>query len=335
MKYNFAFLKKILIVFLAVVLCLHCFTGCKKLFGKAEPTGAEVGNNDKAPATAIVTVPGNTSDSPTAAPTEIPTEPPIEREKITIHFLDVGQGDSAFIELPGGKTMLIDASVSKASDKIVSFISQKGYDKIDYLVATHPHADHIGGMQAVVEAFDIGEIYMPRATTNTKTYENLLLAIADKGMKIKAASAGKTICEGVEIIAPNSDKYDEMNDYSVVVKITHDNRKFLFMGDAEVLSEKEIMTAGFDVSADVVKVGHHGSGTSSSEAFVKATGAKYAIFSVGEGNSYNHPHHFIVERWEKSGAAVYRTDLSGDIEVVSDGVSLEVKVLGGNYANNN
>lgn len=325
MKHNFAYLKKILLVLFALVLCLNCFTGCKKIFGKAEPTGAEGGNNDRAPSTAIV------SDTPTESPTELP----VQKEKIKIHFLDVGQGDSAFVELPEGKTMLIDASVSKASDKIISFISQKGYDKIDYLVATHPHADHIGGMKAVVEAFDIGEIYMPKATTNTKTYENLLLAIADKGMKIKAARAGMTICDGVEIIAPNSEKYDEMNDYSVVIKITHHNRKFLFMGDAEVLSEREIMTAGFDVSADVVKVGHHGSGTSSGEDFVKATGAKYAIFSVGEGNSYNHPHHFIVERWEKSGAAVYRTDLSGDIEVISDGVSLDVKVLGGSYANNN
>lgn len=244
--------------------------------------------------------------------------------QLRITFLDVGQGDSSFIEFPEGKTMLIDASEASAEDTIINFIKEKGYSKIDYIVATHPHADHIGGMRAVIEEFDIGEVYMPKVMTDTKTYEKLLTAISEKGLKIKTAKAGVSICEGVSFIAPNAEKYEELNDYSAVLKIVHENNKFLFMGDAEVLSENEILNAGFDVSADVIKVGHHGSGTSSGEDFVNAVGAKYAVFSLGTGNRYNHPHTFIVERWENSGAKIYRTDIDGNITVDSSGSDIKV-----------
>lgn len=310
---NIANLKRLFILLISVVMMVLSFNACVK----KKPI-----NNTETP---------QITEKPTQTPSQNPTQTPVPEttsmpsgEKITITYLDVGQGDSAFIELPEGKTMLIDASESKASDDIISFISGKGYKKIDYLVATHPHADHIGGMKEVIESFDIGEIYMPKASTNTKTYEKLLLAIADKGKKIKAASAGMTICEGVDILAPNADKYEDLNNYSVVIKITNGNHKFLFMGDAETISENEIMNAGFDVSADVIKVGHHGSGTSSGTNFVKATGAKYAVFSVGEGNSYNHPHTFIVERWQNAGATILRTDLNGNITVISDGANINV-----------
>lgn len=308
---KFIFKKYVAAIFLTLVvmLSLSLFSGCQNIFSKS--------NKDKEST--------NTQESAniaTEAATATATATPMD--DINITFLDVGQGDSSFIEFADGKCMLIDAGVSKSSDLIIDFINNKGYSRIDYLVATHPHADHIGGMKAVVEAFDIGEIYMPAAVTNTKTYENLLTAIADKGMKIKAAKAGMEICSGVNIIAPNSNKYDEMNDYSVVIKITYGEHGFLFMGDAEVLSENEIIAADYDVSADVIKVGHHGSGTSSGEAFVNKTGAKYAIFSVGKDNNYNHPHTFIVERWKAAGAEIFRTDISGNISIVSDGVSLMV-----------
>lgn len=245
--------------------------------------------------------------------------------KITVTFLDVGQGDAAFIELPNGKTMLVDAGPADAADTVVQVIQQKGYTKVDYLVATHPHADHIGGMRQVVHTFDIGEIYMPKAATNTKTYEKLLTEISDKGLRIKSAKAGMIICEGVEILAPNAVKYEELNNYSVVLRVTNGAHRFLLMGDAETLSETEILNAGFDPAADVVKVGHHGSGTSSGNDFVSAVHAKYAVFSVGKGNSYNHPHTFVVTKWQNAGANIYRTDETGTVTFQSDGSVLTVQ----------
>lgn len=249
-----------------------------------------------------------------------------DKESFISHYIDVGQSDSEFIELPNGKTMLIDAGISQYGEKIVEYIEDLGYDKIDYLVATHPHADHIGGMKTVVEAFDIGEVYMPKASTNTKTYENLLEAIQDKGLKIKTAKSGVEILdEGnltIDMLAPNSSEYDDLNNYSAVIKITYKNNTFLYMGDAEKLSEDEIES---DVSADVVKVGHHGSSSSSSSDFVERVSPQYAIISVGEGNSYNHPNESVVKRWEKNGAEVLRTDEKGTIVVTSDGDEITVK----------
>lgn len=329
---NLVFFKKVFLLFVTVTICISCLVGCVGMFSLEEHgSGNDKANNAVSGNTAAKETGNIITNESEVTETASPTNAPVldgnnaaDNKSLKITYLDVGQGDSAFVELSNGKTMLIDASETIASDDIISYISECGYKKIDYLVATHPHADHIGGMRAVVEAFDIGEIYMPKVSRNTLTYERLLLSIASKNLRIKAATAGMSICEGVDIIAPNSEKYEDLNNYSIVIKITHGNRKFLFMGDAEALSENEIMSAGFDVSADVVKVGHHGSGTSSTESFIKATGAKYAVFSVGEGNSYNHPHSFVVERWQNAGAGIYRTDLSGNISVTSDGVNINI-----------
>ena len=248
-------------------------------------------------------------------------------EKLLVsHYIDAGQSDSEFIELPNGETMLIDAGTSNYGEKIADYITNLGYDEIDYLIATHPHADHIGGMKEIVESFDIGTVYMPKASTNTKTYENLLTAIQDKGLKIKTAKAGVTILEDgnltIDILAPNSSKYDDLNNYSAVVKIVYKGNNFLYMGDAEKLSEDEITS---DVSADVVKVGHHGSSSSSSKDFVEKVSPRYAIISVGEGNSYNHPNESVVKRWEDIGAEVFRTDKCGTTVITSDGENITVK----------
>lgn len=249
-----------------------------------------------------------------------------DRTLIT-HYIDVGQGDSEFIEFPNGKTMLIDAGPTDAGQTVVDKIKELGYSKIDYLIGTHPHADHIGGMRTVVNSFDIGEIYMPKISTNTKTYEKLLTAIQDKGLKIKTAKAGIEIINeddlSVNMIAPVRENYDKnnLNLYSAVITVKFGDTKFLFMGDAEEENEKEITD---DVSADVIKVGHHGSNTSSSEEFVEKVSPKYAIFSLGEGNSYHHPHTKIVQRWENIGAEILRTDQKGTITIKSDGSKIQV-----------
>lgn len=248
-------------------------------------------------------------------------------EDLKVHFLDVGQGDSIFIELPTNETILIDASIKDASNKIINYLREENVSKIDYVFATHPHSDHIGGMSAVIKAFDIGQIYMPKAVTTTKTYENLLLTIKDKNLKIKTAKAGNTIIDTDDlklvVLAPNQDSYESLNNYSIVLKLTYKEKSFLFMGDAETLSEKEITG---DVQADVLKVGHHGSRTSTSQAFLNKVNPSYAVISVGLNNDYKHPHQEVIDRLEKKNIKIYRTDQNGDIIFTTDGYNIDVKV---------
>lgn len=244
---------------------------------------------------------------------------------IKIHYIDVGQGDSIFIELPNKQSMLIDAGESSKGNIVASYISNMGYSKIDYIVGTHPHTDHIGGLAHIINSFSISKVYMPKSVSTSKTYENLLNTIAQKGLKITSAKAGVNIINdgmlSVNIIAPTKE-YSDLNNSSAVVKITYGNRQFLFMGDVETKSENNIIS---NVSADVIKVGHHGSDTSSGQAFVNKVKPKYAIIMVGSNNKYGHPYQTIVDRWSNSGAKVYRTDISGNIIVISDGNSLDIK----------
>ena len=249
----------------------------------------------------------------------------IENASIKSHYINVGQGDSIFIELPDNECMLIDAGEADSGKKIVEYITQLGYNKIDYLIATHPHADHIGGMKYVVNTFDIGLIYMPKVTTNTSTYINLLKAIDSKGLKIKSAKAGINIIDKedfkIDILAPNNDKYEDLNDYSVVIKLVYKNISYLYMGDAEKISENEIKS---DVSANVIKVGHHGSDSSSSLSFLKKVNPSIAIIQVGENNVYGHPKKVVLDRYLKLGTKIYRNDLNGNIVVSTDGEKLSI-----------
>lgn len=256
-------------------------------------------------------------------------EPVQSDSEVRVTVLDVGQGDSIFIELPDNRCMLIDSGESEYGDTVADYISSAGYKKIDYLVATHPHADHIGGMKKAVTSFDTGKIYMPRASADTKTFEKLLKAIDDKGLKINTAKAGVSILAednlSIDIIAPNSESYEELNNYSAVIKLTYGKVKFLFMGDAEKESEGEITA---DVSADFVKVGHHGSKTSSGEEFVSRVGARVAAVSVAEENDYNLPNEATLSRWRQSGAEVMMTKDKGNIVAETDGESLTVNGQG-------
>ena len=243
-----------------------------------------------------------------------------------VHYIDVGQGDSTFIELPNNKTMLIDAGESSKGQVVANYIKSLGYSKIDYLVGTHPHTDHIGGLAYIINNFTIGNIYIPKAVSTSKTYENLLNTISQKGLKVITAKAGVNILNDsslkIDIIAPNSDYYSDLNNYSAVIKLTYGNRKFLFMGDAEIKSENEIMT---DVSADVIKIGHHGSDTSSGQSFVNKVKAKYVVIMVGNNNQYSHPYQTTIDRWKNIGATIYRTDLNGTIVITTDGTNIEIK----------
>jgi len=262
------------------------------------------------------------------------TDSNLEGELLKVNFIDVGQGDSIFIELPNGETMLIDAGERNYDKKVISYIDTLGYKSIDYVVGTHPHTDHIGGLEAVIKNYDIGKIYMPKKSSNSKTFINLLNTIKDKGLKINTAKSGVSIIDSdaldVDIISPTKE-YNDANNNSAVVKITYINRCFLFMGDAEIESEKSITD---NIECDVVKIGHHGSDTSSSDAFVKNTHAKYAVISVGNGNIYKHPYESTIKKWENIGAEVLRTDELGDIVISTNGNELSINNKLVNYVDN-
>lgn len=255
---------------------------------------------------------------------ETTSEP--QKDVLNVHFLDVGQGDSIFIELPDEKTMLIDAGENYHGEGIKNYIGDCGYSKIDYLIATHPHADHIGSMTYIVRNMDIGSIYMPKAAANTKTYENLLESILNKGLKITSAKAGLTIAKDsdytINVVAPVTIDEDNLNNSSAVIKLTYKDNTFLFMGDAE---EKELETITADISADVLKVGHHGSNTSTTEDFLNAVNPTYAVISLGEDNSYGHPHKKTLNLLEEFNCKVYRTDIDKTVVFSSDGKTISVK----------
>ncbi len=248
----------------------------------------------------------------------------IDSQKLVVHFLDVGQGDSEFIELPNGKCMLIDASEKEYSDEIIEAVSDYGYSRLDYVVGTHPHTDHIGGLADVINHFDIGEIYMPKASSASKTFERLLTAVSDKNLQINTAKAGKSIYSDdeikIDILSPIGDEYDDLNNYSAVVRISYGSNSFLFTGDAEALVENEMLDECYSqLDCDVLKIGHHGSNTSSTLSFLDAVSPTYAVISCGEGNSYGHPHDEVLMRLADVGASVYETDIDGTVTISCDG----------------
>lgn len=260
-------------------------------------------------------------------------------EKLKVHYIDVGQGDSIFIQLPNGQTSLIDGGPGSSSKTVVNYLKKQNVKKIDYLVVTHPHEDHIGGLPEVIKNFDIGKIYMPDVTHTTKAFENLLVAIKNKGKKITITKAGDVLIDEknikYEALAPNSDSYDNLNNYSIVLKLKYKNNAFLFMGDAEKPSEDEILAAGYDIKADVIKVGHHGSNSSSGGKFITNVSPKHAVVSCGKGNSYGHPHKETVNRFIGNNIKLYRTDRDGTIVFTSDGDKIAVVKLWSQQKSNN
>jgi len=249
---------------------------------------------------------------------------------LKVHYIDIGQGDSIFIELPNGEKALIDGGPRSSEETLLNYLDEQGVERIDYLVATHPHEDHIGGLDGVINNYDIGKIYMPDVVHTTKTFENLLLAIQDKGYKITRAMAGDTIVDmeglGLYILAPEEDAdWEDLNNYSVVVRLEYKNNSFLFTGDAEKDSEDIMISKGYDLKAEVLKVGHHGSTTSTTDEFLDRVDPKYAIISCGADNKYGHPHKEILAKLEEKNIEIYRTDIDGTIVVKSDGKSISFK----------
>lgn len=243
-----------------------------------------------------------------------------------VHYIDVGQADCELMTC-GDDVVMIDAGETDSYNTIDSYLKINNVSHIDYLILTHAHADHIGSADDIINNYDVGNVIMTRLTEeNTPTsdvYANLLNALSNSDAKVYAAKPGD-VYElenfSFEILGPVKD-YKELNNTSVVVKATFGNTKFLFEGDAEAKSEKDILAAGYDVSADVIKLGHHGSRTSSDLDYLRAVNPQAAVISCGVNNSYKHPHPETIAKLDSLSIPYYRTDVRGNIVVECDGNS--------------
>ncbi len=240
-----------------------------------------------------------------------------------VHFIDVGQGDCSLI-MCDGKTMLIDGGESSASSKVYAYLKAHGIEYLDYIVATHAHSDHIGGLSGALNYAAVGTALCPVSEYDSETFSSFEKYLGKQGVQITIPKAGESFMLGsalIEVLSPQYD-YDEPNDTSIVLKVSYGETSFLFTGDAERTAEADILAAGYDLSATVLKVGHHGSDTSTSYPFLREIIPKYAVIQVGKDNSYGHPTEDTMSRLRDADVTVYRNDLHGTIICSSDGQSV-------------
>lgn len=251
-------------------------------------------------------------------------------DMINVHYIDVGQGDCTLV-VCGGETLLIDAGENGHEQQIINYLNSVGVKKLDYVVATHQHSDHIGGIPEVLENFGANNIIMPRLTeaqtpTNS-TYTAFLKAIQKSGAKVISSKVGAEYTLGgatFKIFGPVTNDAEDINNMSVVVKVTYGENMFLFTGDAETEEEKEVIETGANLDCDVFHAGHHGSYTSSSKDFLNAVTPEICIISCGADNDYGHPHDAALKRIKKHTQDIYRTDICGSIVITGDGSTLSV-----------
>ena len=245
-------------------------------------------------------------------------------ENLVVYFLDVGQADAAILQC-GDEVMMIDGGESSDSSLIYSYLTKTlGITHIDYMIATHPHADHIGGLSGALNACSVGVVYSPVRSYDSKQFSSLVKYTQKQGRDLTVPEVGDIFFFGdaqVQFLSPATE-YSNINDCSIVVRIIHGNNTFLFTGDAEWDAEHDMVDSGYDLSATVLKVGHHGSDTSSSYVFLREVMPKYAVISCGKDNSYGHPTEGVLSRLRDVGAQIFRTDLQGDVVFVSDGTTL-------------
>lgn len=244
-------------------------------------------------------------------------------DKMYVSFIDVGQGNCTLLRC-GGKAILVDSGEVGAAQTVINYIKNLGIDELNCVLVTHPHTDHMGAMTKILYEFKIDDLIMPeipeKIIPTNKTYEKFLTAVSDNAGNVIAAKPGETYSYGemtLEIFAPLRD-YDNLNDMSAVSRISYGDTSVMFTGDATTTVEKDLLKKNIDYSATVLNVGHHGSKTSSSEAWLRAVNPKYAVICCGENNDYGHPHSVITKRLEELGIEYFETDLLGTIVFESD-----------------
>ena len=251
----------------------------------------------------------------------------ITDSKLEIYFFDVGQADSILIK-ENDYAMLIDGGNKNDGENLVNYLKNEiKLNDIDVVIGTHPHEDHIGGLTDVIETFDIGNIYLPNATTTTKIFEHLLNSIENKNYKITIPKINEEIKLNnmiFKVIYTGTDETD-LNNTSIILKLNYGKTKYLFTGDATNITEEKILNK--DITSDVLKVGHHGSNYSTTEEFLNRVNPKYAIIQVGKDNKYNHPTKETLKKLNERSIKIYRTDKNGTIKLTSDGTDIEIETI--------
>ncbi len=253
-----------------------------------------------------------------------------ENGRLEVHFIDVGQGSCTLIVGYGStgvieNTMLIDAGYYEYGTKVQNYIQKLGITSLDYIIGTHPDSDHIGAMDVIVTKFDCGVILLPEyQRDDIGAWYYFKQAMEYKHYTYSVPSTGSVYSFGdgyFTVLSPGK-VYEECNDNSIVIKLQYGDTSFLFPGDAEEIAETDMVSSGCDLSCDVYQVSHHGSNTSTSQAFLDAVSPRYAVISCGEGNDYYHPHGAVLNRLRAAGVEIFRTDEQGSVVCVSDGVNI-------------
>lgn len=305
-------MKKYLSILLILCMCLTACTATNQATSTSEKSQSDTTSGEA--------VQSGQEEKAAKAPDTSKPEGTLE-----VHYIDVGQGDATLIKC-GSHAMLIDGGNNNKGTTVQLYLKKQGVESLDYVIGTHPDADHIGGLDVIVYKYNCDTVIMPDYEKDTKTYQELVDVIHDKNMKITYPVVGEQYALGeakFTIIAPNSNSYGgNANDYSVAILLEYGKNCFLFTGDAEEASEAEMLMNGIDISADVYKVAHHGSRSASTQEFLNAVHPKYAVISCGEGNSYGHPHAEVLNRLRSMGVEVFRTDEQGSIIASSDGENI-------------
>ncbi len=331
--------KRFLSAAIALLCVLVSFAGCDDFFDQTvdfrpdqtdapDATSAQdQDTSDPAKDDPTEDDPANTTEAQkpeTTSPNQSGNHSPLENSSLAVHFIDVGQADAALV-ICDGKTMLIDGGNRGDSNLIYAYLEKQGVTHLDYVISTHAHEDHVGGLAGALTYATVGKVYSPVTSYSSKAFQNFVSKVEARGATLTVPSVGETFSLGsaeVTIIGPVK-SYDDPNNTSIVLRLVYGEVSFLFTGDMESDAEADLIESGAVLQSTVLKVGHHGSNTSSSYRFLREVAPTYGVISVGTDNSYGHPHEEILSRYRDAEVRLFRTDMQGDIICTStDGLTV-------------